>query len=143
MQRVELEVKPRNLGDNKKRNLNQLRAEGWVPGTLYGNGKPEEIAVDSRIFSKAIHTKAGMNALFNVKFGSETSLAVVKEVQRHILKHNPIHVDFKRMDGFNEFIVLAAHQRTSMRCRFRSNGHEAIYLRLVVAFPLYCPEYIV
>ncbi len=98
MQRVELEVKPRNLGDNKKRNLNQLRAEGWVPGTLYGNGKPEEIAVDSRIFSKAIHTKAGMNALFNVKFGSETSLAVVKEVQRHILKHNPIHVDFKRIN---------------------------------------------
>lgn len=98
MQRIELEVKPRNLGDNVKRNLNQLRSEGWIPGTLYGDGKPVDIAVDSKTFSKAIHTKAGANALFNVKIGGETSLSVIKEVQRHIIKRNAIHVDFLRVN---------------------------------------------
>jgi large subunit ribosomal protein L25 len=98
MQRIDLEVKPRDLGDNKKRNLAQLRNEGWIPGTLYGNGKPVEIAVNDRVFAKAVHNKAGLNALFNIKLGSETSLGIVKEIQRHILKHNPIHVDLKRIN---------------------------------------------
>lgn len=99
MQKVELELKPRDLGEkDKKRNLNQLRGEGWIPATLYGNGEPAQVAVNDRVFSKAIHTKAGTNALFTVKFGSESSLAVIKEVQRDILKHNPIHVDFKRVN---------------------------------------------
>ena len=99
MQKVELELKPRDLGEkDKKRNLNQLRTEGWIPGILYGNGKPVDIAIQDRVFKKAIQTKAGANALFTVKIGSESTLAVIKEVQRHIWKHYPIHVDFKRVD---------------------------------------------
>lgn len=99
MQRVELEIKPRDLGEkDKKRNLTELRSEGWIPGTLYGNGKPVDIAINDRLFQKATHTKAGANALFNVKLGGEVSLAIIKEVQRHIIKHNPIHVDFKRIN---------------------------------------------
>ncbi len=99
MQRIDLEVKPRELGQKEKQgNLNQLRKEGWIPGNLYGNGKPVNIAIDAKTFAKAIHTKAGANALFNVKYGSETSLSVIKEVQRHIWKHHPIHVDLQRIN---------------------------------------------
>src|SRR5450631_2146053 len=99
MQRVELEVQPRDLGGKAKdKNLNQLRSEGWVPGTLYGNGKAASFAVEYKMFAKALHNKAGANALFNVKYGGETSLAVIKEIQRHLLKHTPIHVDFQRID---------------------------------------------
>lgn len=99
MQRLELEVKPRDLGEkDKKRNLNQLRSEGWIPGNLYGNGKPVDIAIEAKTFNKAIHTKAGANALFNVKYGSETSLSVIKEVQRHVWKHYPLHVDLQRIN---------------------------------------------
>jgi large subunit ribosomal protein L25 len=99
MQRVELEVQPRDLGGKSKAtNMNQLRNEGFVPGTLYGNGKSTSFAVDMKTLGKALHNKAGANALFNVKFGGETSLAVIKEIQRHILKHTPIHIDFQRID---------------------------------------------
>lgn len=99
MQRIDLEVKPRDLGEkDKKRNLNELRNEGWIPGTLYGNGKPVDISVDNRDFNKALHNQAGINALFNIKLGSETAVSVVKEIQRHVWKRNPIHVDFKRIN---------------------------------------------
>jgi large subunit ribosomal protein L25 len=100
MQRVELEVKPRDLGEkDKKRNIGQLRAEGWIPGTLYGHGKPESIAVNARAIEKAITgSKAGHNSLFNIKTGAETTLAVIKEIQRHILRHNAIHIDFQRIN---------------------------------------------
>lgn len=100
MQRVELEVKPRDLGEtDKKRNVGQLRAEGWIPATLYGHGEPMNIAVNARTLEKAIHSsKAGHNALFTVKAPGETTLAVIKDIQRHILRHNAIHIDFQRIN---------------------------------------------
>src|SRR5262245_24353732 len=100
MQRVELEVKPRDLGDKtKKRNINQLRAEGWIPATRYGHGEPASVAVSARALEKAITgNKAGHNALFNVKAPGETTLAVIKDIQRHILRHNAIHIDFQRIN---------------------------------------------
>lgn len=99
MQRVELEVKPRDLGQKDvKRNLNQLRKEGWVPGVLYGHGEPTPIAIDLKHFKKAIQTKAGINALFTVKVGKEAALGVIKEIQRDLLKHHPIHVDIQRIN---------------------------------------------
>ena len=99
MQRVQLEVMPRDLGDNKvKRNLSQLRQEGWIPGVLYGHGEPVAIAVNDRDLTKAMSTKAGRNALFTIKLGAENALGIVKEVQRHIISHKPIHVDFQRIN---------------------------------------------
>lgn len=99
MQRVELELKPRQvLETDKKLNLNQIRSTGWIPAILYGHGKPVKVAVESRAFRSATHTKAGTNALFTLKIGSETALGVIKEIQRHIIKHYPIHVDFQRIN---------------------------------------------
>jgi large subunit ribosomal protein L25 len=99
MRRVELELKPRDLGEKQiKRNANQLRSEGWIPGVLYGQGDPVKVAVNLRAFREATHTKAGTNALFTLKIGKETALGVIKEIQRHIIKHNPIHVDFQRIN---------------------------------------------
>lgn len=99
MQRIELEIKPRDLGEKEKpRNLTQLRSEGWIPGTLYGNGNPVSVAVDAKTFSKALHNPAGMNALFNLKLNGDVTLGIIKEVQRHVLKHNVIHVDMVRVN---------------------------------------------
>jgi large subunit ribosomal protein L25 len=99
MQRVELEVQARDEQLTAGKNLNQLRSEGWIPATLYGNGKPESVAIQHKAFAKALQgNKAGTNALFNVKLGGATALAVIKEIQRHLLKHTPIHIDFQRID---------------------------------------------
>ncbi|MFN0117155.1 MAG: 50S ribosomal protein L25 [Elusimicrobiota bacterium] len=99
MERIEIEVKPRDLGEKEtKRNVNQLRREGWIPGILYGHGEPVSIAVDNKVFSKALHNKAGANALFTVKLGAEAALSVVKQIQRHIFTHKPSHVDFMRIN---------------------------------------------
>jgi large subunit ribosomal protein L25 len=113
MQRVELEVKPRDLvGDNKsKLNLTQLRAQGYIPGTLYGHGEPASIAVNARTLEKAITgSKAGHNSLFTIKGAGDTTLAVIKEIQRHILRHNAIHIDFQRISLKEKLeISVAAH----------------------------------
>jgi len=98
MQKLELDVKPRDLGQKEaKRNLNQLRQEGWVPGVIYGHGDPVSVSLEAKTFYKAIHTKSGRNALFTLTLGGESTLGIIKEIQRHVLTHKPIHVDFQRI----------------------------------------------
>ncbi len=97
MEKIELEVKTRDT-EKKDKNLNQLRSQGWIPAVIYGHGNPESVAIEARAFQKAIHTKAGTNALFTIKLGEKKSLSVIKEIQRHILSHQPIHIDFQRVD---------------------------------------------
>ncbi len=100
MQRLDLEVQPRNLGKiDDKRNVNQLRRDGWVPAVVYGHGEPIAIAIDEKILGKAIQTKAGINAIFNIKLGSQIDMSVIKEVQRDVFTRKPIHVDFQRIDA--------------------------------------------
>jgi len=100
MQRVELEVQSRDLGEkNVIRSVAQLRLEGWIPATMYGQGNPISVAVNARVIEKAVHSsKAGHNALFTIKAPGETTVAVIKEIQRDILRHNAIHIDFQRID---------------------------------------------
>ena len=99
MKRVDLEIQPRDLGQKDvRRNPNQMRREGWVPAVLYGHGKPVSVAVNQKILDKAIHTEAGINALFNIKLGGKTALGMIKDIQRDIFTQDPIHVDFFRIN---------------------------------------------
>jgi large subunit ribosomal protein L25 len=65
---------------------------------IYGHGKSVSVAVSAKEFAKAIHTKAGLNALFNVKLGSESTLAIIKDIQRNMFTQLPIHVDIQRIN---------------------------------------------
>jgi ribosomal protein L25 (general stress protein Ctc) len=40
MQKINLEVTPRDLNAEDKKNPNQLRREGQIPAVLYGHGQP-------------------------------------------------------------------------------------------------------
>ncbi len=73
----------------------RLRREGKVPATVYGKGADvKSIIVDSRELYTALHTEAGRNALINVDIaGDEKVLAVAREVQRHPVRGEIIHLD--------------------------------------------------
>jgi large subunit ribosomal protein L25 len=77
----------------------RLRGEGKVPGTVYGLGSESvSVAVDWRELRHALTTDAGMNALINLEIdGHASELTIVKEMQRHPIKRNVLHVDFLRV----------------------------------------------
>jgi large subunit ribosomal protein L25 len=81
-----------------KLNPNELRRQGWIPTVLYGHGEPKPGVVAEKSFLAAMHNKAGRNALFTIKIGSENTLGIIKEIQRHITSHKPIHIDFQRIN---------------------------------------------
>jgi large subunit ribosomal protein L25 len=73
----------------------RLRAAGRVPAVLYGHGiAPEHLSVDARQFSHALRTDAGVNVLIELAVDRTRHLALAKEIQRHPVKGNYLHVDF-------------------------------------------------
>ncbi len=93
MDQVTLSAKPRSaFGTRPSR---RMRREGLVPATVYGkNADAKSITVDGRELYAALHTEAGRNALINVEIeGDEKVLAVAREVQRHPVRGEVIHLD--------------------------------------------------
>ena len=79
----------------------RLRRTGKVPGVLYGHGMaPIALAVDRRELRHALTGDAGVNAVVQLKVDGTTHPTVVKELQRHPVRHTVTHVDFivVRMD---------------------------------------------
>jgi len=80
-----------------KSNLRSLREQGLVPGVLYGHGeKPVTVAVEEKPFGKLLQT-AGKNVLITLDLEGKSESALVKDIQRDIIKRNMIHVDFQRV----------------------------------------------
>jgi large subunit ribosomal protein L25 len=77
----------------------RLRATGKVPAVLYGRGaEPQAITVDWRELRVALTTEKGLNALINLTVNGSTTPAIVKEMQRHPVRRDVLHVDFLAVD---------------------------------------------
>jgi large subunit ribosomal protein L25 len=83
----------RPLGSSASR---RLRAEGKVPGVVYGHGtEPVAVAVAGRDLRTALSGEAGTNALLSLRAGGKTYLTIARELQRHPVKGTVVHVDFQ------------------------------------------------
>jgi len=77
------------------RPANRLRAQGKVPGVVYGLGNdPTPVTVGWRDLRRVLTTEAGLNALIDLQVDGDTRLSIVKELQRHPVQHTVDHVDF-------------------------------------------------
>ena len=73
----------------------RLRLTGHVPAVVYGHGiAPVPVSVEWRSLRQALTTEAGSNALINLAVGSDSHLTIVRDMQRHPIRHDVLHVDF-------------------------------------------------
>ena len=78
----------------------RLRAEGKIPGVVYGMGvDPIAVSVPWPELRRVLTTDAGLNALIQLEVDGEASLTIVKDLQRDPLKRTITHVDFLRIDA--------------------------------------------
>src|SRR3954452_11696121 len=84
------------------RTARRLRRSGEVPGVIYGGGsEPSHFSVDARILR---NTLAHSGAILDVSIDSGTASPVlVKDVQRHPVRGEIVHVDLLRVN-MNETI---------------------------------------
>jgi large subunit ribosomal protein L25 len=84
----------------------RLRAEGRIPGVVYGRGtEARPVSVEWRSLRSALTTEAGLNALIRLEVDGERHLTIVKELQRHPVRRQVLHVDFLVIDPNREIEV--------------------------------------
>lgn len=85
----------------------QLRRAGKVPGVIYGAGRPAQaVTLDAIEIGRNLDTEAFHSALLEVKLGSASELAILRDVQRHPFRAQVVHVDFQRVSE-NEKLHLS------------------------------------
>jgi large subunit ribosomal protein L25 len=86
----------RDLGTRPSR---RLRREGRVPAVVYGMGKDAlSVSVNWRELRACLKTDAGINAVIDLDIDGARHTSIVKEIQRHPVRRDVIHVDFLRVD---------------------------------------------
>jgi large subunit ribosomal protein L25 len=92
MDQIELKTEPRSLIG---RHVKQLRAQGYVPAILYGRQvEATPIQIEDTLLHKVL-AKAGGNTLIALQIGKKKPvLTLAREIQRDVLRHNILHVDF-------------------------------------------------
>ena len=77
----------------------RLRREGQVPAVVYGLGiDPIAISVPWRELRRCLITEVGTNAIINIDVAGTKYLSMVKQIQRHPVRRDVIHVDFLKVD---------------------------------------------
>lgn len=89
----------------------RLRAEGHIPGVLYGRGmSPISVTVERRDLRLALSGPAGANTVLALEVDGKSYPAVVKELQRHPIKRTVSHIDFLQVN-MNEEITVSVPLR--------------------------------
>lgn len=84
----------------------RLRRTGRIPGIVYGlTADPTLISLDYREARAALSGDAGLNALLDLQLDGDSQLVLVKDLQRHAVKDEVIHIDFIRVDPNQEIEV--------------------------------------
>ena len=95
--RLKLEVRERS--DRGSRPSRRLRAQGLVPGVLYGNGASRAIAIPERELRAALSGASGMHAILDVVLEGQktTHPSVLADYQQDPIRGTISHVDLREV----------------------------------------------
>ncbi|HVT34373.1 MAG TPA: 50S ribosomal protein L25/general stress protein Ctc [Nevskiaceae bacterium] len=76
----------------------RLRKTGQVPAILYGGkDQPAAIQVSANEMWKHLQTEAFYSHILTLKLEGQEQQVVLKDMQRHPVTENPMHIDFQRV----------------------------------------------
>ena len=92
--------------ERKKGNTNPYLIEGLIPSIIYGGkADPLMVAVDQIQLKKRFEEGGFYSKIFEINLGEKKEAVIVKSIQRNKVKHNPIHVDFQRVDEKTRIVI--------------------------------------
>ena len=92
-------LKARARAGSGKGEARALRRDGRVPGIAYGADLvATPVSVDGRELYHVLHTEAGLNAIIRLEIDGDTYLTIARDLQRHPVRREILHVDFVAFD---------------------------------------------
>jgi len=96
METTKLEAEVR--AERGKGPARRLRSEGKLPAVFYGpEVEPTPLTVDPKALEEALRGPRGRNTLFELTYGSDTHLAMVRDLDVEPVARTLIHADLLRV----------------------------------------------
>jgi large subunit ribosomal protein L25 len=75
-----------------------LRSQGMIPAVIYGHGRdPQSLSLNARDLDKLLAHIQAESTVIEVSVGGTTSKTLIREIQRHPIKRQILHVDFQAL----------------------------------------------
>lgn len=92
MEKYVLEAKKREVIGKQ---VKALRREGLLPAVIYGSDiEPMPLTLNTNEVRQILGV-VGANTLITIKIGKKEHLALVRDLQREVIKRNLLHIDFQ------------------------------------------------
>jgi large subunit ribosomal protein L25 len=83
-----------------------LRRDGQVPAVIYGRTRqPLSLTVPARDFDRLLEKFAAENTVIELMIDGTMSRTLIREIQRHPVKRNVLHVDFQELVAGERMVV--------------------------------------
>jgi large subunit ribosomal protein L25 len=145
MKSVALKAFPRTL--SRRGGVRKLRAQGRVPAVIYGrHNPPQSLEVDLEDLKDAIHGSASENVLLDLAVEGDAKpkrLALVQEIQRHVLHNHVLHLDLHEVAEDERVTIMVPVESTGEAVGVKTGGGtlEHVLFKLKVrALPKDLPE---
>ena len=142
MELIDLKVSARTGRGNGPARV--LRRGGSIPAVLYGPSvENTAVSVDTTEFETMLRTSNSAQVLLNlVMDNGETKQAMIKELQRHPVTENFVHIDFYAFDTKQKIKVKVPVVPTGKAAGVEEGGLLQLIRREieVLCFPLEIPE---
>ncbi len=103
MTAIKMQIEKRNLVG--KNSIKEVRKKELIPGVLYERGGDTVHVAVSRTEFARVYKLAGSSSLLGLELEGATVPAIIKEIQRHPLKNEILHVDFQKLN-MNEKVKM-------------------------------------
>lgn len=107
MEKIQLKAEIREEAGKKP--AKKIRNEGFVPAVVYKEGEETvSLKINEKELAYVLRTKAGANVLIGLKIGGDKSkerIVLIKEVQRHPIKEQILHVDLQEISLTDKLTV--------------------------------------
>ena len=75
-----------------------LRSKGEIPAVIYGHGRePQALSLNARDLDKMLGHIQAESTVIEVTVGGATSKTLIREIQRHPIRRQILHVDFQAL----------------------------------------------
>ncbi len=148
MKSVSLNAYPRTMV--RRGGAKKLRAQERIPAVIYGRlNSPQNLEVLSQDLDDLIHDSVSENLLVDLSVASDSTprrLALVQEIQHHVLSGKVLHIDFHEVAENEKVTITVAVEGKGEPVGVKTGGgvleHVLFKLR-VRALPKDLPEIII
>ena len=100
-----------------------LRSLGQVPAVIYGHGRdPQPLALNARDLDKLLSHIQAESTVIEVTVGGQTAKTLIREIQRHPIRRQILHVDFQALVAGEKVTVSIPIQLTGIPEGVRLGG---------------------